>query len=505
MEFEFLPTEIKHMIFVQAAESRGLKRALRLRLVCKTWANQVSTAIANSNLLRETLSELSLQPAPHWDFENIGSPGAKPLLTQYLCHLVNKSRATKGATKSIRQTLDRLCLRANVDQDDIATRRIYLEALCEACVSDDFDLNPVEKTMRIVDVFLGTSELHETDLQKDCNVIIAAAHCNLPSIVKEMAQSTFGQLNRLPYSHIFGPAYSTAAKKAYTQVLDALFDGMKYLNDDPPSPRGDVLHWHGSGRRLSSPTALELDLDCTMRLAAHAGNFDLVRTLLTNRWSLAVPDDAKHFDDGHATRLAFETPNVELFCWNEKFFISETKPPQERLCQEEIPWQKGHTLHLALVNNWVAMACFLIESGVAPLPCQIYPAWLKACRAGHKELAQVLLKSCSVGQPVRGRRRCAAGKALTPLERAAAGGHFDIVQMLVEKKDFLKLDVNNGTTPPLHFAVELEHVRMVRYLLDHGANFDDLDVTPKLVARLKEQGLTSMLDLLVQEGVEVSL
>lgn len=108
------------------------------------------------------------------------------------------------------------------------------------------------------------------------------------------------------------------------------------------------------------------------------------------------------------------------------------------------------------------------------------------------------------------------GKVRGLVSHAAAGGHFDLVKMLVEQG----YDMNepgdhchnqgrrawnfpHALPPPIVSAVELEHLRMFRFLRDGGAVFNTPETCGEAVGRAKAAGLDSMLKLLAQEGVDL--
>ncbi|KAF2667218.1 hypothetical protein BT63DRAFT_332965 [Microthyrium microscopicum] len=336
-----------------------------------------------------------------------------------------------------------------------------------------------------------------TASEYECHVLVAASHCNLPSVVKDMAKTVFPRLKGAPKSSILGSAVCLAAENGYTQVLEVIFDSMEYIKSDLASEAP-----HRTSPRLSSQKKhleqLKAPVSSVITIAALIGNAKLAQQLLTERWDVIVPDPKESVEDTMDMLIGFATPNVELHRWIEDFRKLVSYPARKlgKLDRQKVVnmYQRD-----ALERNWVAMARYLFENDPASASPDygIAQIWLNACRAGHKDMVKLITQYC----PVSGRTRLAKDRTMQGIERAAAGGHLDIVQMLVENtKD---LDLNEGDIPPLHRAFELEHVRMIRYLLDHGANFEDPVKTIQLVSRLKSQGLTSMLDLLAEEGVDM--
>ncbi|KAI3317813.1 hypothetical protein HD806DRAFT_526784 [Xylariaceae sp. AK1471] len=85
----------------------------------------------------------------------------------------------------------------------------------------------------------------------------------------------------------------------------------------------------------------------------------------------------------------------------------------------------------------------------------------------------------------------------TPLMEAAWKRSVDIAKTLLDHG----ADVNTGCPPPIVIAVLKEHLDMFRLLRDHGARLDTPETGGWAMAVADTYGLSSMKDLLVQQGV----
>lgn len=86
-------------------------------------------------------------------------------------------------------------------------------------------------------------------------------------------------------------------------------------------------------------------------------------------------------------------------------------------------------------------------------------ALMIACYKGNKAAVEALIaKGAEVNRP-----------GWTPLHYAAAGGHNEIVQILLEKSAYIDAESPNKTTP-IMMAARGGHIMTVKLLLDEGAD-----------------------------------
>lgn len=93
---------------------------------------------------------------------------------------------------------------------------------------------------------------------------------------------------------------------------------------------------------------------------------------------------------------------------------------------------------------------------------------------------------------------------MTAVFKAAFGGHYDVVKILVEKGADIHRDWMNGQTV-LHSAVESRSADVVEYLLDRGADIDAFHPgigTP--LAAAARLGATDIVRLLIKRGADVN-
>jgi len=124
------------------------------------------------------------------------------------------------------------------------------------------------------------------------------------------------------------------------------------------------------------------------------------------------------------------------------------------------------------------MVKFLLENGAEintdRMMSYMYPTLAVAAYFGSTEIMGLLLA------------RCKTTANSLALHRAAAAGRLDMVQYLVDHgadvnevppdNHILTWSVRDELGPPLHFAVRRRHLPVVKYLLDHGADATLCDI-----------------------------
>jgi hypothetical protein len=329
----------------------------------------------------------------------------------------------------------------------------------------------------------------------DKNLFVAAAHLNLLPVVRDLIDVVPQQNGLQFWSAAFGNPYVAAAAQDNHEVLRFMLE-----------------------RVSSFPSSKNVDLELlrvvALSVAAQCGHLQTVDMLLDDIWppftmqrtpktDQQLPDSNVRSDgvwgifDG-----ALATTNRVVFSRIYEFAQLKTGLPPKLSTGRTAAryWAKCARAGDSEMLRWVLLTYW-------PQPQQelaLYPLEL-AAGTGNSQVLQVLIDYTA---PL--------GKISGLVSHAAAGGHLDVVKMLVEQGydmnepgDHFR---NNGRRvwnfphalpPPIVSAVELEHVRMFRFLRDAGAVFDTLETCGEAVGRAKAAGLESMLKLLAREGVDL--
>jgi hypothetical protein len=385
--------------------------------------------------------------------------------------------------KAIIETADRLCQNHDLPHK---SRREYIEALIPlasfSCPRSIF------KEPEYV--------LSNYDVEK--NLFVAAAHLNLFPVVRDMIDRMIQQ-HGLPdglWSPTFGSPYVAAAAQDNYEVLQFM---LERVSSSPSSKDGDF----------------EVLRMKALSVAGQCGHLKTVDMLLDDIWpplpiqrtlkgDQQLPGSISWSNKPWGTfDGALVTTNRDVFLRIYEFTQLKTGLPP-KLPIYRVParyWAK------CVRAGDSEMLCWLLSTHwpQPQLPLCYYPLEL-AAGTGNIQVLQVLMDHIA---PL---GRIPVGL----VSHAAAGGHFDVVKMLVEQG----YDMNepgetfpdNGTRlwnfphalpPPIVSAIELEHTRMFRFLRDAGAIFDTPEICGAAVGRAKAAGLASMLELLAREGVDL--
>ena len=150
-------------------------------------------------------------------------------------------------------------------------------------------------------------------------------------------------------------------------------------------------------------------------------------------------------------------------------------------------------LGIYAANNWYEMVRFIVDLDPvrSPAPLELSEAFTEACRRGHLEIFKLLLaRGAVVANSVK--------DTDSPLLLAATGWHFEMVRLLVDQG----ADINLGTPPAIVRAVMTEHTEMFRFLRARGAVIHSQTTGAEALRIAKEQGLDSMVALLLEDGVK---
>lgn len=179
LEFIKLPLEVLHLIFVQAALGRGVKRALRLRLVCKTFADGVLPALFETHLMDNYF--YFYVGSYQWQL-NVGSKyGADKLWHKYLVFRVMDGRdKTVERFIQMRQLAQVICQEMERERESAFDLREIVESLCWLALKKGNSSNEYE--------WFKASEVRNPELRLSLglNLFSAAAYFDLLPLAKRL-------------------------------------------------------------------------------------------------------------------------------------------------------------------------------------------------------------------------------------------------------------------------------------------------------------------------------
>ncbi|KAI9652384.1 MAG: hypothetical protein M1829_001659 [Trizodia sp. TS-e1964] len=459
--FDF-PAELVSKILLHAVLARGITRALRLRLVCKRFSQEIKPALFESRLLDDFYTEKVLSD---WYIEN--DHGASKFWHSYLVYRVQN----KIAKPSQRRYLDIRLIAERVCEETGADVGATVETLCWPALQQS--MNPSIN-----------SRLENEPPSPDLDLLCAAAYLNLIPIAKWLLLEGHSPHSK---SVLFSSPMELAAWAGNAQMLEIFQDHVQEIEDLDPAARFS-RNWRGKVGPAS------------IRGAAIRGDVDMVR-LAVYPPSRAAPDSTDFVSEaigsvnrvsstGNALCLAqWATRDVEVFKYLERFF---SKPSDLSYILAK---------HARLGN--LEMVRYLLDAGADTRGVCGRDAnpLIVACRRCHEEVVDLLLERGADPNFDGDRER---GQQGNPIAKAAASGSLVIVRKLLSHG--ADLCHENAGIPmgyhALYWAVRLEHTSMVKFLVAAGV---DLGIYGETILETAQSlGLDSMVEVLRGEGVTLS-
>jgi hypothetical protein len=329
-------------------------------------------------------------------------------------------------------------------------------------------------------------------------LFVAAAYLNILPVVREMIDPLFERHGTQFTSIAFGCPYVAAARGNSPEVLRFL------LEKFPTNPSRKIPHFNEVRKRCLSVAGQCGHLETVdMLLDDTLPTFATPRTPKRDYLVLDIDNDIVYRGYAGVFQGALNTTKKEVFLRLYEYAQSKT------ILSPKLPTGR------AKARFWVKCVragdvemvrfALMMYSRVPNDQFDYYPLEL-AAGVGNAQVLQVLLDYTA---PL--------GRIPGLMSHAAAGGHLDVVKMLVEQGYNInepgdRFPANgrrlwnfpHALPPPIVSAIELEHVPMFRYLRDAGARFGQ-EICGQAVGRAKAYGLESMLELLAQEGVDVDI
>jgi hypothetical protein len=457
MQISNLPSEVFSDILVEAVRIRGLKRALRLRLVASTCQQlfKYDSTVTDCRLesfndsLVGALCTSDLIGKDHRELSTLMWPWLRPYFERRLLEKRTKELPRLHTIRSIAERLVAFST-SSLTYEALAAQLLQLSA---------------RDGRRLRQLFLRSLPVEASDFPTF--VFIAAAYANYALLVHEFSDAYF----RSPRDTAFGDPFEAALRANNHDIMTLL---------------------------LASPWS---EAHFLKAVALH-GRVDVLKLVLQrecnpiNSW-LGEP----HQLDLRRLATILRTPSVELF----EVMVQEIS--SRRLATLSAELLSG-LLHGATGRGWANMVAHLIKRGVPPdemnHSVQLHPLAI-ACKAGHRDVVQLLLDNGAIFRGPEIRYAAQHGHTSTVstllksqaklnpvftegcLYAAARKCYADIVRLLLD----LGVDPNDGKPAPLLGAVQSEHTGIVHLLVGKGAR-----ICLALRKVRKRTELQSMLELL---------
>ena len=472
MDLLALPGEILHLILVQATLCRGLKRALRLRLVCKTFDKIVYyPALFDSHLLDHEHLRRRHSRGPVYTC-NSHDHGVAKLWHDYLVYRVLRERDDQvGRFVELRELARTIVDEAQRPEWDL---RHVVDELCWSALESGVKApgGPYENWKREEATNLDKKDLDPRPSPR-LSLLAAATLFDLMPLVTKLLEE-----GHSPRQHcdLLPPATQVAAQAGNMAMLNLFL-----AHASPPS---SGTGW-GFDPYAVYGAAVRGDL-AILQLVFPAAPQEFVGSCYGFvTW--------RH-DAGQAlpkARRATRSPAVYEY-------LSQAWAPGLRTGRT--PWYADLVSHAGRGN--VDMVRYLLDGQRLPVDEknteEAESALERACRCGQGEMVELLLQ--------RGADPDFVGHALwgaIPLRMAASGGHLSIVRKLLDRG--ARMETSGGgpgggrEMDAVHWGFLLEQPEMIALFLERGAV---LRKGEELATTLFHLGYESMLDVARQHGFE---
>ena len=450
MEILKLPSELVHEILCWAALTRdvghSVKRTLRLRLVCKTFAEAVYPALFQSHRLDDAIFDCCFGEVLYTESMH----GARDLWHRYLIYRVTGEKDPNvGRFVETRELAHSLC-----EKDTSLEYQAVVETLCwlalvniqrGPCTFREWGAPTCNKLRPNTNIMRQLQDGVVRD--EGLNLLAAAVRLNLPSLVQQLVAEGH---NPAKPNFLFPPATQVAAECGNESM-------MRLLLARTPKPR-----------RLESYSVFG---------AAVGGHLDMLRLALPPRPPPAPSSEAGGPPPSRPTTrlidhalIATKSPAVYEYLTAARMGMA---PP---------PVRYEHLLSHAARGN-LAMVRYLVDQGLYSAGDDDYyhgSALGRACRHGHADVAELLLARAANPSFAED-----AQKIGVATRGAAAGGCLSVVRKLLDHGPRVS-GPHPGHDRALLAAFKMEHTDMIRLLVERGAPLDK--VAPMLVSSMLHLG-----------------
>ncbi|KAK7917824.1 ankyrin repeat-containing domain protein [Apiospora marii] len=464
MEILKLPGELIHEILCWAALCRdvrhSVKRTLRLRLVCKAFAEAVYPALFQSHRLDDAIFDCCFGDVQYLESMH----GTRDLWHRYLVYRVTgETDPNVGRFVETRELAHALC-----EKDSSLDYQHVVETLCwlaldniqrGPCTFREWGAPTCNKLRPNTNILrrLQDDTVHDEGL----NLLAAAVRLGLPSLVKQLVAEGH---NPTKPNFLFPPATQVAAECGSESM-------MRLLLERKPKPRRPEPY--------------------SVFGAAVGGHLDMMRLVMPppRPPSTARGTQSTRFTPQLVGRALIATASPAVYEYlTAAWGMGKTAPVP--------PPRYEHLMSHAERGN-LAMVRYLLDQGVEINGADDYyrgSALSRACRRGHAEVVGLLLARGANPNFAED-----AQKIGLATHAAAAGGCLSIVRTLLARG--ARVDgPHRGHEKALVAAFETEHTGLVRLLVGRGAPLER--VAPWLVSSMLHLGYESMLDLLRGYGFE---
>ncbi|KAI0436860.1 ankyrin [Xylaria telfairii] len=448
-----LPPELVQLVFEQIVTSRSIQRAMRIRIVNRQFKDYIDRSICRLGLLSQ-LANVSYQPQwSYWPIARVQQAPSLSYLRSYILYQALRESSTTSMLGRIRRAANALCeIDGNTEYEAVLT-----------CINSLVPLAMSLHLGQLLEEWKTVKECSNEDLNAD--IYIAAIYLGKTSYVESLIADgvKFCTMIGTPriYSSLFGDALHAATIRGNLGMMRLILSCVAaYPEEGVAYNQGYILmiatrHGHQAAFDFA------LDMGLITNKAGHPGFSMLAKIIKTipsrqmyERVAAILGPDNRAVSLAHRNptavleRSAFPAINAEMV----RYFLDKGASPNYTKCRASSP------LIAAIRADSETIFRMLFDAGADP----------------------------NLGSPPN-----------SALLSAVWKGNVSIVKLLLSRVS----DINRGHPPPIVIAVLKENMAMFRLLREHGARLDTPETGGWAMAVAKLHGLSSMVDVLVHEGV----
>ncbi|KAI0476882.1 ankyrin [Xylaria cf. heliscus] len=460
-----LPPELVELIFEHIVTSRLFERVMRLRIVNRQFKTYIDHSIFRLSLLSQLIDYPYYIERLSWSHRSTPTQQAfRAYVHSYITYHILREKSTTSPLGRVRRAARILC-----ETDDDAGNEAVLAGI-------DSLVRVAMSTGRLGTLLLkprtGQPEkCSDQDLTAD--LCVAAICLGKQSYVESRIADGIdfcGVAGRRDvHSTVFGDAFYAAMVRGDVSMIDLLLSC--------------IAEYRETGI-LSRPKQREILVSAMMH--GHQALFDFA----LDRRPINLPE----------TELE-RTTHVDVRMLKNAIRIAPSLQNYERLAAmlgpasaafEDRDHEGTRSLQRSAHFNNEDMIRYFLNKGAKPNysgPAPIYSPLLSAIKHNNETIIKLLLEA--------GADPNLPAPPDSPLMCAVWKGSMFVAKMLLSRVR----DVNEGCPPPIVIAVFKERMDMFHLLREHGARLDTPETGGWAMAVAKLNGFSSMVDVLVREGV----
>ncbi|KAI0538437.1 ankyrin [Xylaria digitata] len=452
-----LPPELVHLIFEHIIKSRQFERVMRIRIVSRQFKTYIDYLIFRLRLLSQMFDSFR---NPESLFRR--KPAFLSYVRSYLVYQVLREKSTTSRLGRIYRAAKAVCeIEGNTGDEAVMTCINSLVRLAMSGYTYELLREPIVKPNKC------------SDKELEADLYVAAIYLDKQFYVEGLIADgiEFCDIAGRPdvHSTVFGKAFSAAIRQGNLGMIKLLLSCNAEYRDTgfiPARERREILRSAGFyGHQDAFNFALDMrpiNLPEEPERRVHSDARALERVIRSmpfpqsyERVAAILGPDSKVFGPYH-----FGTPTGWLEQW-------------ARLGE-------------------VDMLRYILDKGANPNctePSCIWTPLLSAIGSDNEAIIRILLEAGAdpnVPHPPH-----------LPLMEAVWVGNVAVVKLLLSHG----ADVHEGCPAPVVIAAFKERMDLFRLLTEHGARLDTPETGGWAMALAKWHGLSSMVDVLVREGV----